>query len=113
MIGETERRAPSGVRLDDSFATAYLMLSGFVDADEKHRLSVRHDRFQVKDRIGAGLRRESGDAWTVAYSYRPDEHHRLSVEVLSVDSNRPARQATGVSADQRDTTLQAIYRFAF
>ena len=113
LIGETERRAPSGVRLDDSFAAAYLMFSGFVDADEEHRWSLRYDRFQVNDRIGAGVRRESGDAWTLAYSFRPDEHHRLSVEILSVDSNRPARQTTGVSADQRDTTLQANYRFAF
>ncbi|MBL4721826.1 MAG: hypothetical protein JKY20_11945 [Alphaproteobacteria bacterium] len=113
LIGETERRAPSGLRLDDSFAAGFLMLSVFADEDEKHRLSLRHDRFRVNDRIGAGVRRERGSAWTAAYSYRPDDYHRLSVELLSIDSTRPSREATGVSADQRDTTLQTSYRFSF
>ena len=47
------------------------------------------------------------------YSYRPTEHHRLSFEVLSVESRRSARETTGVSAKQRDTTIQTSYRFTF
>ncbi len=117
MHGDTERQAPTGNILDASFTAAYLLLSGFVDEDELHRLSLRYDWFRVDDqniRPGSGTPiDEIGNAWTFAYTYRPDEHHRISLEFLSVASTRAARLTTGVSARQRDNTIQTSYRFTF
>lgn len=116
MYGDTERRTPGGARLDATFAAAYLLLSGFVDADEKHQLALRYDWFSVDDRGFAPTGTpvdEVGDGWTLAYSYRPTEQNRLSFELLSVGSRQSARVATGVSAKQRDTTFQASYRLTF
>ena len=116
MYGDTERLTPGGIRLDATFVAAYLMMSRFVDADEKHQLSLRYDWFKTDDENILPNRTpvdEVGDAWTFAYSYRPTEDHRLSFEILSVKSRRSARVATAVSAKQRDTTLQTSYRFSF
>lgn len=117
MHGTTERQPVTGSRLDVSFTAAYLMLSGFVDDDDLHRLSLRYDWFRVDDRNvvpGGGVPAdEIGHAWTAAYTYRPDAHHRISVELLSVTSTRSARVQAGFSARQRDTMLQASYRFTF
>ena len=117
MYGRTERQPASGNTLDASFGAAYLLLSGFVDEDERHRLSVRYDWFRVDDRNtapGTGVPvDEIGNAWTAAYSYTPNDHHRLSFEIMSVASRRAARERTGVSAKQRDTTFQTSYRFSF
>ena len=117
MHGGTERLTLSGTTLDASFTAAYLLLSGFLDEDEAHQLTLRYDWFRVDDRNavpgGAAPVDEIGDAWTLAYSYRPTEHHRLSFEVLSVESRRSARENTSVSAKQRDMTIQTSYRFTF
>ncbi len=117
MYGDTERKTPSGNLLDASFSAAYLLLSGFVDEDETHRLSARYDWFRVDDQNivpGSGTPiDEIGSAWTFAYSYLPNEYHRISFEILSVASKRAARLTTGVSARQRDNTIQTSYRFSF
>lgn len=117
MYGDTERQTPAGVSLDASFTAAYLLLSGFLDEDEAHQLSLRYDWFRVDDQNiapGSGTPiDEIGNGWTFAYSYRPDDHNRLSFEVLSVESKRSARLVTGFSSEQRDTTIQTSYRFSF
>ena len=116
MYGDTERLTPDGVRLDASFAAAYLLASRFIDTTEKHQLSIRYDWFKTDDENILPNRTpvdEVGDAWTLAYSYRPTEDHRLSYEILTVKSRRSARVNTGVSAKQRDTTFQTSYRFTF
>ena len=116
MYGDTERLTTGGVTLDASFAAAYMLVSGFIDADEAHQLSLRYDWFKTDDGNVLPNRTpvdEIGNAWTLAYSYRPSEQHRLSFELLSVESRRSARVATGVSAKQRDTTFQTSYRFTF
>lgn len=114
MYGDTRRQLTGVNEFDVVYAAAYVMLSGFVDEDESHRLSLRHDRFGIDDRDAfARNSNEIGDAWTAAYSYRPDDAHRLTFELLTVRSKRASRLATGVSAAQRDTTLQASYRFTF
>lgn len=116
MYGDTERRTPGGLKLDASFKAAYMLVSGFVDTAEAHQLSLRYDWFKTDDRnVVAGRTPvdEVGDGWTLAYSYRPSDQHRLSFELLTVESRRSARVSTGVSARQRDTTFQTSYRFTF
>ncbi len=116
MYGDTERLTPAGATLGASFTAAYMLLSGFIDEQEAHQLSLRYDWFETDDENVAAGRvpvDEVGDAWTLAYGYRPSDKHRLSFEILSVQSRRSARVATGVSAKQRDTTFQTSYRFTF
>ncbi|MBT5108675.1 MAG: hypothetical protein HOM25_08335 [Rhodospirillaceae bacterium] len=114
MYGDTRRQLTGVNEFDVVYAAAYVMLSGFVDEDEIHRLSLRHDRFGIDERDAfARNSNEIGDAWTAAYSYRPDDTHRLTFEALTVRSKRASRLSTGISAVQRDTTLQASYRFSF
>lgn len=117
MYGDTERGPPPAAILKDTFSATYLMLSGFADESERHRLSLRYDWFRVDDRNAVSGGRisfdEIGNAWTAAYSFTPDETHRLSFEVTSVSSRRSRRALTGEPAAQRDTVFQTSYRYSF
>ena len=91
-----------------------MLVSGFIDADQAHQLSLRYDWLKADYQNVLPNRTpvdKIGNAWTLAYSYRPSDQHRLSFEFLSVESRRSARISTGISARQRDTTFQTNYRF--
>ena len=63
------------------------------------------------DLIADDPNNESGNAWTAAYVLRPFEKQRLTLELLHVQSNRPARVGLGVPSHANETVLQASYRF--
>jgi hypothetical protein len=82
----------------------------------RHRLSLRWDAFEVdEDDALPALddNREEGTAWTAAYLLRIGERHRAAIEVLSVESTRPARASLGLPERDRETLLQASLRLRF
>jgi hypothetical protein len=93
-------------------ATYVLLTAGF----GRHRVSARWDTFEAgEDDALPALddNREDGTAWTAAYLIRIGERHRAALEVLSVESTRPARLDLGLPARERDTLVQASLRLMF
>jgi hypothetical protein len=99
--------------VDNEFRTWFAMAS--VHAG-RHRVSVRYDDFYVEDIddfIAEDDNGETGHAWTAAYLLRIGEAHRLALEMVHVDSERPIRVALGLPAHQKETTFQASFRVGF
>jgi hypothetical protein len=85
-------------------------------AFRRHRLSARYDRFDVKDRDNLGAlddNNEGGEAWTGAYIFETARGHRLALELLRVESDRPARATIGLPTRADETLLQASLRIVF
>lgn len=82
----------------------------------RHRLTARYDRFRVDDDDAYQAEdpnAEHGHAWTAAYSLRTGEQHRLAVEVLRVESERPGRVDLGAASRVTETLAQASFRVKF
>ncbi len=81
------------------FQAAYLLASWTDAAEVRHRLSVRYDAFRVRDRDdfkAEDANAESGSAWTFAYAFTPAVRHRITAELLRVDSTRANRRDLGL-----------------
>ena len=111
MEGETYMgRAP---RVEARYRTAYGLASW---AFRRHRVSVRYERFDVKDRddlVALDDNNEDGEAWTGAYVFQTDQGHRLALELLRIESDRPARASLGMPTHAEETLLQASVRIVF
>jgi hypothetical protein len=80
-----------------------------------HLVAARYDRFAVEfngDPHAAGS--EDGHAWSLAYSYEPDDHWRFALEWLRVRSEVPARaEFLGEAALAVESKLELSARYAF
>jgi hypothetical protein len=82
----------------------------------RHRFSARYDYFEVKDEdvlLTEDPNQESGHAWTLAYALRTGERHRVAVEWLNVDSERPVRGTLGLPIRAEESLVQASFRVRF
>ena len=81
------------------FQAAYFMAS-WTDSDAaRHRLTARYDVFRVRDRDEFRIEDpndESGSAWTFAYAFAPASHHRITAELVRIDSTRTNRRDLGL-----------------
>ncbi len=81
-----------------------------------HRLSVRYERFDVRDedRFAAeDPNGEDGDAWTAAFTFEVDRTTSFVLELVSADSARPARALLGLPERARETLVQLAVRGRF
>jgi hypothetical protein len=63
-------------------------------------VSARYDVFRVRDRdefVVEDPNEESGAAWTFAYAFMPASRHKITAELLRVDSTRPNRRDLGLA----------------
>jgi len=99
-----------------SFQAAYFMASWLEPADGRHRATVRYDVFRVRDHDQFQVEDpndESGTAWTFAYSYLPSPRHRLTAEVVRVDSSRTNRRDLNLPARSRELLATLSWRLTF
>jgi hypothetical protein len=117
LDGYTLMEGYAGPLVEIDFWSAFLLASR---AWGPHRASLRFDAFGATDRDGLAddPNQEHGHAWTAAYFYtlelRSTEARggwRFGVELLSVDSDRPARRLFGEPAAQRETTAQLVVQW--
>ena len=92
------------------FGSTFALLSKSIG---RHRISARADWFHTDhiETSGPFLIQESGDAWTIGYSYEHDRHWSLAVEALQVESDVSRRVLIGepTRADERQLQLQLRY----
>ena len=99
--------------VDVYYRTWYLLASA---TRGPHRFSFRYDWFRARDedRYGAiDPNDEKGDAWTVAWSVELEPRTTALLELLSVDSTRPARALVGLTERARETLVQVGVRGRF
>lgn len=105
---------PDGVTMASAgFEASFGLITAAVG---RNRLSVRYDRFHVDDRDpfqALDDNDEDGHAWTAAYSFQTGEHHRIALEWLRVESDRPWRARVGLPAHAEEDLLQASFRIHF
>jgi hypothetical protein len=114
MTGDTgmgPKRGPRGRTMLDMDYWAYFALVSRTFGN--HRLSFRYDHFVTRD-LDAIRKRdnngESGDGYTLAYSYTLANRHRFMVEMLYIDSDREARGYLGNPARAEELAVQFNYR---
>lgn len=101
LDGETRMGIVAGGRnaVVANFRAAYLIAS-WTDSDAaRHRVTARYDVFRVQDRDDFKIEDandESGSVWTFAYAFAPANHHRITTEILRVDSTRTNRRDLGL-----------------
>jgi hypothetical protein len=74
-----------------------------------HRLSFRYDHFRVDGEDSPPPTRERGNAVTVAYLYEFRLRHRVGIEYVWIDSERPRSS----SPDPPDDGWQVGYRYRY
>ena len=102
---------PYGIPVDVDFATVYVLVSHELGAG---KLTVRGDWLETTDNsfTATDNNDESGWAATLAYKRPLVDFADLVVEVVHVESNRPARLLNaGIAARQDQTTVQSSIRF--
>jgi hypothetical protein len=111
--GRTTMNFPGMPWVDADFRAAYLM--GSWDS-AMGRLSLRHDRFVVDDRIRNpmwGLFDDRGQAWTLAWIRSFSERSRLGLELLWLDSRRVVAEQSGQTSDSDGLQLSVEARWLF
>jgi hypothetical protein len=103
LSGEAHVRTPSN---DSSFRAFYALLS---QRYKGHRFTIRYDEFRVRDLDGGNPTAESGHGITAAWLYEWGLRHRIGLEYLWLDSNRPASATPKPSQDG----WQLSYRFRY
>ncbi len=109
--GRTTMNFPGMPWVDTDFRAGYLMASW---QRQGARLSLRHDRFRVDDRIGNlmwGLFDDRGHAWTLAWLFETGRRSRVGVELLRLDSRRPIAAQSGAAADTDGTQISLEWRW--
>jgi hypothetical protein len=114
MVGDTRMGyGDPSLWVNTGFSAGYLMVTRKLGADS---VSGRIDVFSTADRTESeyGDTREHGWALTADYRKRLSAHVSALLEVLHVDSNRPARHdILDEPARQRQTVAQAALRLSF
>lgn len=104
-------RPPTGPIVYATYWSAFALVSRDWD---RHRLSLRVERFGADDRdIFPDNNNEHGTGVTLGYIFRPTDRQRLTLEFLHVDSHRPERQYLGFPQQAGETLIQASYRLSF
>ena len=103
--------APVGPIVYTKYWSAYALLSKDWG---RNRVSFRLDRFGATDEDRfPDKNNEHGTGLTFSYIYRPVDNHRLTLEVLHVDSKRAERAFLGLPVRAKETIFQASYRIFF
>ena len=104
------RMGPNAVNLD--FAAGYLLASHPLG---RGHATVRHDRFQTRDRDGlpGDPNDESGNAWALAYAVPLQDGVEILTEALWIDSTRPARDLVGEAPRQVERRLSMLLRWRY
>ncbi len=111
LWGQTRMGKGQPAPVENDFAAWYLLYSRRAGA--KDRLSLRLDRFMVKDHDfnpGGDLNGQTGHALTAAYRHPLNNHADLFAEVVSLSSKRPMHAVLGLSASQHETQWQLGWR---
>jgi hypothetical protein len=109
LTGTSEMGRSQMVHID--FSSWYILASV---THSNHRISLRFDDFEVNDRDRykeLDNNNEEGTAWMGSYRYRFSERHNLILELLRIDSDRPARADLGKDQQVTEYVFQASYRF--
>jgi hypothetical protein len=104
---------PFGYPTDVDFAAAYLLLSRELGGG---KLSARGDWFETHDNTYVADDNNNEHGWSAMLAYKHSVTHFADaiVEVLHVESNRPARVVNGgIAAQQNQTQLQTSLRLGF
>lgn len=115
MTGRTTmklRPQPLGAVVDVDFRSAFVLASR---AWGESRVSVRMEYFDTRDldHTPDDNNSERGNAITMAYTLRPLEHHRLTLEVVHIRSDRAERAYEGFARRQTETVAQGSWRISF
>lgn len=114
MTGRTVTgfRNKFGWRVDANFDGAFVEVSRKFGAD---RLTGRVDGFDMRDNTFQSLDNNDERGWALTGDWRHpiDDHFAVLVEVLHVDSNRPARLYVGDPSEQGQTMVQTALKIAF
>jgi hypothetical protein len=92
---------------NDSELRAYYGLLSY--RYRRHRLTARYDEFRLEDLDGGNSTRESGDGVTLCYSFEWGLRHRLGLEYVWLDTERPASAQPEPDQDG----WQISYRFRY
>ena len=97
--GSTGMGPVDGPATDLDFRSGYLLAS--ISWSTTWRLSARFDHFETEEQDFsiAETNDEDGKAWTVALLWQPRPSLRLGLEILGLDSDRPAAAESGFDAD--------------
>ena len=104
---------PFGAPANVDFAAAYLLLSRELGGG---KLTARGDWFKTHDNsyVASDNNNEHGWAAMLAYKHPLTHFADAIVELLHVESNRPARVVNGgIAAEQNQTQLQTSLRLGF
>ena len=101
LDGETRMGLVTGGRnaIIAKFQAAYVMASWADSETTRHRVTARYDLFRVRDMDDFRIEDpndETGSAWTFAYAFAPANHHRITAEVVRIDSTRSNRRDLGL-----------------
>jgi hypothetical protein len=100
-------KALVGDRTNDSSLRAFFVL---LSAHHRgHRFTVRYDEFRIRDLDAGNPTAETGDGYTVGYSFEWGLRQRVALEYLSLDSERTARLQPLPTQD----SVQLSYRFRY
>lgn len=118
LLGElVDGRTTMGFRgapwVDADLSAAYLMASWH---GRDHRISLRHDRFEISDRLRVPawtVIDDDGHAWALAWLQEFEGGSRLGAELLWVEGDHPAAASAGSDPDNGGwkATLEWRYRF--
>ena len=115
MDGRAKMGFVDPARLDAPFRAGYFLAS--VATPGSGRLSLRGDRFQVRDRdrwqAGKDLNTDDGWAGTIAYMQKLGAHAQLEAEELVVNAEHPFAVTAGEPADFTQYQFQAGCRLRF
>jgi hypothetical protein len=101
---------PWGVPVDVDFTAAYLLLTRQAGPGN---VSLRGDWFETHDNSFVAGDNNNEEGWSAALAYKAPVHEYADVlvELIHVDSDRPARLLNGgIDADQAQTLLQTSLR---
>ena len=98
--------------VDTDFASYFALLTR---AFERHRFSIRYDRFKVtqNDRIPEDNNSVHGNAWTASYGFAYSQHVEFVAEWLSISTHRCAFVYYGLDQDVVETQLLVTARILF
>jgi hypothetical protein len=95
-----------------SYETKFLLLAREFG---KHRLAARYDEFEVWQKEMPGspyAETDSGHAFTLAWTWKLQEHIELATEWLQVNSTNGGRAALGEAPKAREHSLQMAVRLS-
>jgi len=100
-----------GRPIDNDFDAAFLLLTRTWGA---HRFSVRREWFAVDDhdQNAADPNEEDGNAWTLSYQHRFDDHWLVGVEWVRIDSDRAARAFENADVSLVEESLYGVLRWS-